>query len=111
MFHCNKYGKTKTHSTGQRLHNNCFKCNCPWAIRYKYLSVKNKDDIVVTKICPKHELPCQPCADQLIVARKCSGDYQPTADLALQHLVNILSTDHFVSCNTIRNSLKNKDST
>ena len=62
---------------------------------------------MITKIFPHHKLPCQPGPDQLVVARKISGDYKSMSDYALQHLVNMLSTDNFVSTNAIRNALSN----
>ena len=121
-FHCNRYGSSKSRSTGKRNFDHTFKYNCPWMIRFKYLetqeltnliktdTMKVKNEIVpivISKIIPQHKLPCQPGPAQLVVTRKIFGNYKSMSDYALQHVVNMPSTDNFVSTNAIRNALSN----
>ena len=110
-FTCNRAGETTDRRLqekyAKRTHKRDFKCNCEWAIRFRYINTCDKSGpIRITKVCPNHTFPCEPSSNQYVKARKVSGELTQYTKLALGDIVNYLYLDSFISPRLIRSILR-----
>ena len=118
---CNRHGATqvrkKRPNRGIRKTNNCLKCNCPWAIKFKFFndhSTQTSDNdkehrpIIITQVISAHGNGCEPGMSQYTWCKTKAGQYSNKTAIVLQHLVSymVLKTNGFADASLIRSYMR-----
>ena len=90
--------KTRNHKS--------YQCDCKWRIDCSYINSKIPDIVRITKVSPKHTNTCQPCSNQLTIARTKARHYAKLSLCSMRDVMNLIDAHHHVPSKILKPFVK-----